>query len=234
MKIAAVKALANLAKRGVPDSVMRAYGVQRMRFGPEYIIPKPFDPRVLTWVAPAVARAAMESGVARTEIDLDEYRRQLEARFGRGREVMGTIISRAKQKPKRIVFPEGHQEKILKACQILIDEDIARPILLGRPEVIEERKRELELELKDVPVILPREADARQRYADELYRLRNRRGVTQTEAFGMMANPTAFGAMMVNVGDADAMVAGLTQHYSDTIRPALQIISVRPGSYNFV
>jgi malate dehydrogenase (oxaloacetate-decarboxylating)(NADP+) len=230
MKIAAVKALANLAKRGVPDSVMRAYGVQRMRFGPEYIIPKPFDPRVLTWVAPAVARAAMESGVARTEIDLDEYGRQLEARLGRGREVMGTIISRAKQKPKRIVFPEGHQEKILKASQILIDEGIARPILLGRAEVIEERKRELRLELKDVPVILPREANARERYADELYRLRNRRGVTRTEAFAMMANPTAFGAMMVNAGDADAMVAGLTQHYSDTIRPALQIISVRPGT----
>ena len=230
MKIAAVKALADLAKRGVPDSVMRAYGVQRMRFGPEYIIPKPFDPRVLTWVAPAVARAAMESGVARTEIDLEKYRQQLEARLGRGREVMGTIISRAKQKLKRIVFPEGHQEKILKASQILIDEGIAHPILLGRPEVIEERRRELHLELKDVPVILPREANVRERYAEELYRLRNRRGITQTEAFGMMANPTAFGAMMVNVGDADAMVAGLTQHYSDTIRPALQIISVRPGT----
>ena len=230
MKIAAVKALAGLAKRGVPDSVMRAYGLQRLRFGPEYIIPKPFDPRVLTWVAPAVAQAAMESGVARTEIDLDEYRRQLEARLGRGREVMGSIISRAKQKPKRIVFPEGHEEKILKASQILIDEGIAQPILLGRSEVIDERKRELHLELKDVPVILPREADARQRYAEELYRLRNRRGVTQTEAFGMMANPTAFGAMMVNLGDADAMVAGLTQHYSHTIRPALQIIRVRPDT----
>ena len=208
MKIAAVRALADLAKRGVPDAVMRAYGLQRLRFGPEYIIPKPFDPRVLTWVAPAVAQAAMESGVARTEIDIDEYRRQLEARFGRGREVMGTIISRAKQKPKRIVFPEGHEEKILKASQILIDEGIAQPILLGRSEVIEERKR----------------------YAEELYRLRNRRGVTQTEAFGMMANPTAFGAMMVNLGDADAMVAGLTQHYSGTIRPALQIIRVRPDT----
>jgi malate dehydrogenase (oxaloacetate-decarboxylating)(NADP+) len=230
MKIAAVKALADLAKRGVPDSVMRAYGLQRLRFGPEYIIPKPFDPRVLTWVAPAVAQAAMESGVARTEIDIDEYRRQLEARFGRGREVMGTIITRAKQKTKRIVFPEGHEEKILKASQILIDEGIAQPILLGRSEVIEERKRELHLELKDVPVILPREADARGRYAEELYRLRNRRGVTQTEAFGMMANPTAFGAMMVNLGDADAMVAGLTQHYSGTIRPALQIIRVRPDT----
>jgi malate dehydrogenase (oxaloacetate-decarboxylating)(NADP+) len=230
MKIAAVNALADLAKRGVPDSVMRAYGVQRMRFGPEYIIPKPFDPRVLTWVAPAVAKAAMESGVARTEIDLDEYRRQLEARLGRGREVMGTIISRAKQKPKRIVFPEGHEEKILKASQILIDEGIARPILLGQPEIIEQRKHELHLELKDVPVILPREADTRERYAEELYQLRNRRGVTQTEAFGMMANPTAFGAMMVNAGDADAMVAGLTQHYSDTIRPALQIIGVRPDT----
>ncbi len=230
MKIAAVKALANLAKQGVPDVVMRAYGLQRLRFGPEYIIPKPFDPRVLTWVAPAVAQAAMASGVARTQIDLDEYRRQLEARLGRSREVMSTIITRAKQKPKRIVFPEGHEEKILKASQILIEEGIARPILLGRPEVIAERKRELHLELKDVPVILPREAPARERYAQELYRLRSRRGVTHTEAFTLMGNPTAFGAMMVNLGDADAMVAGLTQHYSDTIRPALQIIRVRPDT----
>ncbi len=230
MKIAAVRALANLAKQGVPDAVMRAYGLQKLRFGPEYIIPKPFDPRVLTSVAPAVAQAAMASGVARTQIDLNEYRRQLEARLGRSREVMGTIITRAKQKPKRIVFPEGHQEKILKAAQILIDEGIARPILLGRPELIAERKRELHLELKDVPVILPREAEARERYAEELYRLRSRRGVTHTEAFMLMGDPTAFGAMMVNVGDADAMVAGLTQHYSDTIRPALQIIRVRPDT----
>ncbi len=230
MKIAAVKALANLAKRGVPDAVMRAYGLQRLRFGPEYIIPKPFDPRVLTSVAPAVAQAAMASGVARTHIDLNDYRRQLESRLGRSREVMGTIITRAKQQLKRIVFPEGHQEKILKASQILIDEGIASPILLGRPELIAERKRELNLELKDVPVILPREAETRERYAQELYRLRSRRGITHTEAFMLMGNPTAFGAMMVNVGDADAMVAGLTQHYSDTIRPALQIIRVRPDT----
>lgn len=230
MKIAAVHALANLAKQGVPDSVMRAYGVDRMRFGPEYIIPKPFDPRVLTWVSPAVAQAAIESGVARIKIDINEYRHQLASRLGRRREVMGGVIARAKKQAKRIVFPEGEEEKILRASQVLIDEDIASPILLGRPEVIEKHKRELDLELSGASIVLPRAAPQFDHYVNELYKLRCRRGITHNEARAlMMNNHNVFGSMMVNLGDADAMVAGLTQHYSDTIRPALQIIRVRPG-----
>lgn len=230
MKIAAVHALANLAKRDVPDSVMRAYGIDRLRFGPEYIIPKPFDPRVLTWVSPAVAQAAMDSGVARIEIDMDEYRHQLASRLGRSREVMGGVIARAKKQTKRIVFPEGEEDKILRASQVLIDENIARPILLGRSDIIEARIKELDMELPGVSVVSPRAAPQFDRYVDELYKLRNRRGVTLSEARVLMADHNVFGSMMVNMGDADAMVAGLTQHYSSTIRPALQIIRTRPGT----
>lgn len=231
MKIAAVHALANLAKRDVPDSVMRAYGIDRLRFGPEYIIPKPFDPRVLTWVSPAVAQAAMDSGVARIEIDMDEYRHQLASRLGRSREVMGGVIARAKKQTKRIVFPEGEEDKILRASQVLIDENIARPILLGRSDIIEARIKELDMELSGVSVVSPRAAPQFDRYVDELYKLRNRRGVTLSEARVLMADHNVFGSMMVNMGDADAMVAGLTQHYSSTIRPALQIIRTRPGTH---
>jgi len=231
MKIAAVHALANLAKRGVPDSVKRAYGVDRLRFGPEYIIPKPFDPRVLTWVSPAVAQAAMDSGVAALKIDIDEYRHQLASRLGRSREVMGGIIARAKKQTKRIVFPEGEEEKILRASQVLVDENIAQPILLGRPEVIEARIDELDMELPGALIVSPRGARQFERYVDELYKLRNRRGVTLNEARVLMTNHNVFGSMMVNMGDADAMVAGLTQHYSSTIRPALQIIRTRPGAH---
>ena len=227
MKAAAVRALADLAKEDVPDSVMRAYGVEKMRFGPDYIIPKPFDPRVLTWVAPAVARAAMETGVARIQIDIDEYRDRLEARLGRGREVMRTIIARAKKEAKRIVFPEGEEDKILRAAHVLIDEHVAQPILLGRPDVVRGKMKELGLEFHGASVILPRSSPEFDRYVEELYKLRNRRGVTRSEAQELMNNHNVFGSMMVNLGDADAMVAGLTQHYPDTIRPALQIIRIK-------
>ena len=227
MKAAAVRALADLAKEDVPDSVMRAYGVDKMRFGPDYIIPKPFDPRVLTWVAPAVARAAMETGVARIQIDIDEYRDRLEAKLGRGREVMRTIISRAKKEAKRIVFPEGEEGKILRAAHVLIDEHVAQPILLGRPDVVREKMKELGLEFHGASVVLPRSSPEFDRYVEELYKLRNRRGVTRSEAQELMNNHNVFGSMMVNLGDADAMVAGLTQHYPDTIRPALQVIRIK-------
>ncbi len=227
MKAAAVRALADLAKEDAPDSVMRAYGVDKMRFGPDYIIPKPFDPRVLTWVAPAVARAAMETGVARIQIDIDEYRDRLEAKLGRGREVMRTIISRAKKEAKRIVFPEGEEGKILRAAHVLIDEHVAQPILLGRPDVVREKMKELGLEFHGASVVLPRSSPEFDRYVEELYKLRNRRGVTRSEAQELMNNHNVFGSMMVNLGDADAMVAGLTQHYPDTIRPALQVIRIK-------
>ena len=227
MKAAAVRALADLAKEDVPDSVMRAYGVEKMRFGPDYIIPKPFDPRVLTWVAPAVARAAMETGVARIQIDIDEYRDRLEAKLGRGREVMRTIIARAKKEAKRIVFPEGEEDKILRAAHVLIDEHVAQPILLGRPDVVRGKMKDLGIEFHGASVILPRSSPEFDRYVEELYKIRNRRGVTRSEAQELMNNHNVFGSMMVNLGDADAMVAGLTQHYPDTIRPALQVIRIK-------
>jgi malate dehydrogenase (oxaloacetate-decarboxylating)(NADP+) len=230
MKIAATRALAQLAKEDVPDSVMKAYGVDSMRFGPSYIIPTPFDPRVLTWEAPAVAQAAMETGVARIQIDIDGYRDRLESRLGRGREVMRSVIGRAKKDEKRIVFPEGEEVKILRAAERLVEEGIAKPILLGRPEVIGARMKELGLELEGVEVIDPQSSDKLASYAEELYGLRNRRGVTRSEVQPLLLNRNVFGSMMVNRGDADAMVAGLTQHYPDTIRPALQVIRVKTGA----
>ncbi len=230
MKLAATHALADLTKEDVPDSVMRAYGVDSMRFGPNYIIPSPFDPRVLTWEAPAVARAAMETGVARIQIDLDAYRDQLEARLGRGREVMRSVIVRAKKDKKRIVFPEGEEVKILRAAERLVDEEIAKPILLGRPDVIQSRMRELGLDLDGVEIVDPESSGKLEAYAKELYGLRNRRGVTHKEAGHLLRNPNMFGSMMVNLGDADAMVAGISQHYPDTIRPALQVIRVKTGA----
>ncbi len=227
MKLAATHALADLTKEDVPDSVMRAYGVDSMRFGPNYIIPSPFDPRVLTWEAPAVAKAAMETGVARIQIDLDSYRDQLEARLGRGREVMRSVIVRAKKDRKRIVFPEGEEVKILRAAERLVDEEIAKPILLGRPDVIRARMVEYGLEVDGVEIVDPAHSSKLEVYAEELYGLRNRRGVTRNEAEHLLRNPNMFGSMMVNLGDADAMVAGISQHYPDTIRPALQVIRVK-------
>jgi malate dehydrogenase (oxaloacetate-decarboxylating)(NADP+) len=227
MKLAATHALADLTKEDVPDAVMRAYGVDSMRFGPNYIIPSPFDPRVLTWEAPAVARAAMETGVARIQIDLDSYRDQLEARLGRGREVMRSVIVRAKKDRKRIVFPEGEEVKILRAAERLVDEEIAKPILLGRPDVIRARMVEYGLEVDGVEIVDPAHSAKLEVYAEELYGLRNRRGVTRNEAEHLLRNPNMFGSMMVNLGDADAMVAGISQHYPDTIRPALQVIRVK-------
>jgi malate dehydrogenase (oxaloacetate-decarboxylating)(NADP+) len=230
MKVAATRALADLAKEDVPDSVMRAYGVDKMRFGPDYIIPKPFDPRVLTWEAPAVARAAIDSGVARIKIDMDEYREQLEARLGRGREVMRPVIAKAKKQSKRVVFPEGEEDKILRASLVLIDEHIAHPVLLGRPDVIQARMKELGLQIHGAhgaTVMEPASSPELDRYVEELYKLRARRGVTRSEARELMNDHNIFGSMMVKLGDADAMVGGLTQHYPDTIRPALQVVQIR-------
>ncbi len=229
MKLAAVKALANLAKEDVPDVVAKAYGVEYLKFGPEYMIPKPFDPRVLLWVAPAVARAAMESGVARIEINLEEYKNNLEARLGKSREVMRIVINKAKKSPKRIVFPEGTNPKILKAAHHITQENIATPILLGEPGKIKNLADELDLSLAGVELILPQRFPHKGQYVLELYRLRQRKGVTLREAEQLLENFNYFGAMMVHMGDADGLVSGLTQHYPDTIRPALQIIGMRPG-----
>jgi len=228
MKLAATRALASLAKEDVPDSVLRAYGVERIEFGRQYIIPKPFDPRVLIWEASAVAQAAMETGVAQTPVDLKQYREALERRLGTAHGVMRAMINKAQQQPKRIVFTEGEEGKILRACQILLDEKIATPILLGNREAIQAKVAELRLHLNGVEIVDPVTFPRLEVYAEELYSLRQRKGVTHTEAHQLILNPITFGSMMVRLGDADAIIGGLTTHYPDTIRPALQVIDVRP------
>lgn len=227
MKLAATRALAALAKEDVPDSVMKAYGGERLRFGPDYLIPKPLDHRVLIWEASAVAQAAMASGVARLHIDIEEYKEQLESRLGKSREVMRIMIHQARRNPKRVVFPEGENEKVLRAAHLLVDEGIARPVLLGNEERIRQQARELDIALDDVELIDPTRSPKFEDYAREFYQLRQRKGVTWRDALEQMRNPTIFGAMMVRRGDADALIAGVTQHYPETIRPALQIIQMR-------
>ncbi len=226
MKMAACLALASLAKEDVPDSVRKAYGGVEIKFGREYLIPKPFDPRVLLHVAPAVVKAAMESGVARRPIeDLDKYRERLEALQGRSKEIMRVLINKAKSNPKRIVFPEGEEDKILRAAAILIEEGIAVPILLGNTEVIRHRANELNIDLGETVIIDPRQSDQTPVYTEELFALRQRKGVTLAEARRMMRNNrNYFGAMMVEKGDADTMLSGINAHYPETIRPALEVI----------
>ncbi|HUI42134.1 MAG TPA: NADP-dependent malic enzyme [Terriglobia bacterium] len=227
MEIAATHALANLAKEDVPDSVLRAYGLGRLRFGEDYIIPKPFDPRVLIWESSAVAEAAMRTGVARLELDLNEYKEKLARSLGRTYEVMQGIRHRAKAAPKRIVFSEGEHEKIIRASHQLIEEGIARPILIGRASVIREKLDELGIHNLEAPIVEPAAQPRFDAYAEEYFRLRQRRGVTRREARELMLNPNTFGAMMVHQGDADGFVAGVSQHYAETIRPALQVIKLR-------
>ena len=229
MKLAATRALAALAKEDVPDSVCRAYGVERLAFGPDYIIPKPFDPRVLVWEASAVARAAMETGVAQEPVDLAEYREQLEKLLGKAHEVMRTMIQKAQAKPKRVVFPEGDNDKVLRASHILVDEKIAKPILLGNEQAIRARAAGLGIMLSGMELVDPKTSSWREVYTQEFYWLRQRRGVTPSEAGEMIDNRNVFGSLMVHLGDADALVSGVTQHYPDTIRPALQIIKMREG-----
>ncbi|HLY06175.1 MAG TPA: NADP-dependent malic enzyme, partial [Rhizomicrobium sp.] len=229
MQLAATRALAALAREDVPDAVRRAYGVERLEFGRDYIIPKPFDSRVLIWEAAAVAQAAMETGVAQSPIDILEYREQLERRLGKANEVMRVMIHKAQRQPKRVVFPEGEEPKILRACQILTDEKIATPVLLGDEAKIRAEIALLRLNLNGIRIVDPARSDRLPAYAEEMYSLRQRKGVTRKEAGELILNRTVFGSMMVRLGDADALVGGLTQHYPDTIRPALQVIEVRHG-----
>ena len=229
MKLAATRALAALAKEDVPDSVCRAYGVERMKFGPDYLIPKPFDPRVLIWEASAVAEAAMRTGVAQQPVDLNEYREQLERRRGKAHEISRIMIRKAQAKPKSVVFPEGENEKILRACYTLMEEKIAVPILLGRAAVIQAKSLDLGMDLKDVRIINPAESPLREAYIQELCRLRQRRGITLSEAHRRINDRNIFASMMVRMGDADSLVSGVVQNYPDAIRPALQIVRMREG-----
>jgi malate dehydrogenase (oxaloacetate-decarboxylating)(NADP+) len=225
MMLAATRALAELARQEVPESVMMAYGGEPIEFGREYIIPKPFDPRVLFYVAPAVAKAAMEDGVSRIKVDLDEYRDRLRASLGPAMEVMQRMVSMARRDPKRVVLPDGNSDQIIRAAAKVVEEGVAVPILVGRPGRIRERAEALGVNLEGVEIIHPaEEEEKREEYAQAHYRRRLRKGLTLAEARGQMARALHFAGMMVREGDADALVAGIESHYPETIRPALQVV----------
>ncbi|MBC8214037.1 MAG: NADP-dependent malic enzyme [Candidatus Marinimicrobia bacterium] len=229
MKIAASQALADLAKEDVPDEVVDAYGVDHLEFGPDYIIPKPFDPRVLTWEATAVAKAAIDSGVAKNKIDIDKYRDELEARLGKSRELMRTIINKARKNPKRIVFPEGESDRIIRASGQIVGEGIATPILLGNEDKIKENAERLKVKLDGVEILNPNESEQHSEYCAKIYEMRQRKGITRRQACNLINRPNFFGPMMVQMGDADGMVSGITQNYADTLRPALQVLDLQDG-----
>lgn len=230
MKLAAVYALAALAKEPVPDIVVRAYGEEKLTFGPDYLIPKPLDPRLITTVAPAVAKAAMDSGMARKPItDWGEYHQQLLQRIGLDQKLMSRIIDRAKKNPKRVVFTEAHHHKILKAAQVLQDEGIAHPILLGNRSEINNLIQEHGLELNCL-IIDPLDNESKlEQYARQLHNKRQRKGLTYRDCQQLMRDRNYYGAMMVENGEADALVSGLTKDYPKTILPALHCIGMAEG-----
>ena len=223
MKRAAAMALADLAKQDVPDAVVKAYGDQPLQFGPDYVIPKPLDPRVLFEVAPAVAEAAVDSGVARTTVDAESYAETLEARLGKSREMMRVVLNKAKSDPKRVALAEGTDEKMIRAAYQLEEEGIAEPILLGDRSEISRIGADLGLTF-DPEVVDPAERSL-EVYADRLYELRQRKGITRSEASDLVERDTNYlGSVMVEMGDADAMLTGLTHHYPSALRPPLQVI----------
>jgi malate dehydrogenase (oxaloacetate-decarboxylating)(NADP+) len=230
MKMAAAKALAALAKEEVPESVSRAYSGERFAYGREYLIPKPLDPRVLLWVAPAIAEAAMKSGVARVQIDLDEYRERLRKRQSRTHSVMSGVYAKARKKVVRIVFPEGHHPKILAAAQELREDGICEPILLGPVKVVKRGIEEARLDgLEGVTIIDPPEAEDYNRYVSRFWELRQRRGMTYEEALRRMRQRNYWAAVMVQEGAAEGMVTGLTTGYADAIRAPLEVIHTQGG-----
>ncbi len=229
MKVAAASAIAALAREEVPEDVLRAYGQSRMKFSREYIIPKPFDSRVLHWVAPAVAEAAITSGVARESIDINTYRNRLYQQIAPARRVLWNITEASKNDPRRVVYPEGDNENIIRAARRVADAAIAHPILLGASERIWSRARSAGVSLEGIRIVDPRRSDDLDRYAQAYFQKRCRKGVILEEARREMQRfRTSFGMMMVELGDADGIVAGAQQDYPMTIRPALRIIGIRP------
>ncbi len=229
MKIAAVHALARLAREKVPDEVLSAYELDNLHFGPDYIIPKPFDPRVLLWVAPAVAEAAARSGVAREPIaDLEAYRAQLERRLERSKEVLRPVMSRAQKQQRRVVLFDGTHPKVLRAAQILVEQKICRPILVGEEWKVLKRAEEQMVSLDGIEIVDARNDPRVAHYAERLWEDRKRKGMTMQAARQLLEKPVGYGAMMVKCGDADGMVGGLSTPYAATMRPALQIIGADP------
>ncbi len=233
MKLAAVKALADLAKTAVPDIVNMAYNQTNMSFGPEYIIPKPLDPRLLSTVAPAVAKAAIESGVAQKKItNWEAYTLELNRRLGLDNQLIRVVGTKARKDPKRLVFAEADNQKILKAASIIYDEGIAYPILLGDPVKINRIAEEFNIDITDLPIIDPRSdemEEKREFYGELFFKKRQRKGFNHYESQKIMKDRNHFGCMMVETGDADAMLSGLTKNYAEAIRPALQIIGTEEG-----
>jgi malate dehydrogenase (oxaloacetate-decarboxylating)(NADP+) len=229
MKMAATRALAALAKEDVPDVVLRAYNLESLRFGRDYLIPKPFDPRVLLWVAPAVAWAAIHSGVARVILDMDEYRAGLESRLGRGRAVMRGLSNRAAADLQTQAMTDADDPRVLRAARILADEEIATPILVGDPRAIARAADHVGVPVADLRIVDPATSSARERYADAFWARRQRRGLTRAESSRRLLQPEYFGSMMVALGDADAVVVGETQHYPRAIRPALEAVGSEEG-----
>jgi len=228
MKVAAARALAALAREDVPDAVLKAYGDEPLQFGPEYIIPKPLDPRVLFEVAPAVARAAIESGSARVDLDLDAYTERLEARLGKSREMMRVVLNKAKSDPKRVVLAEGGDEKMIRAAYQLVDQGIAHPILIGDQQEIWATMEHLGLNFEP-EIVDPEEANLGP-YADRLAELRQRKGTTKREAEELIRDGNYLGSVMVEMGDADALLTGLMHHYPSALRPPLQVIGTAPDA----
>jgi malate dehydrogenase (oxaloacetate-decarboxylating)(NADP+) len=230
MKMAATRALAALARDDVPEVVLRAYNLPSLRFGRDYLIPKPFDPRVLLWVAPAVAWAAIHSGVATELLDVDEYRSHLETRQGRGRAVMRGLMNRAAAEPQRVALTDADDARVLRAARILADEGIAEPVLVGERKAIEAAARESEIELGGLTIVDPADSDRLDSYAEHFWTRRRRRGVTRQEAVRRLLQPEYFGAMMVSEGDADAVVMGENQHYPRALRPAIEAVGASPDA----
>lgn len=230
MKMAATKALASLAKEKVPEVVLNAYGGKEFSFGSEYIIPKPFDPRVLWYVAPAVAKAAMDTGVARKPItDWKAYKEELQERLGFSTEIVRVMVHKAQKNPKKIAYPEGEEEKIIRAAHSVVLENIARPILIGNENLIKTKINELGYQTSDFEVVDPETYSKTDDYAHALYEKRQRKGMTHRDAHVVIKEPNYFASMMLEAGDADALIGGLTYHYPQTIRPALQCIGVKEG-----
>ncbi len=230
MKLAAANALAELAKRGVTDDVMAAYGGHTIKFGPEYIIPKAMDGRSLAWVAPAVAEAAQRSGVATRELDIEQYRAELQQRLDPTRRVLWQVSSYARQEPQRIIFPEGEEDSIIRAADIVENEGTAVPVLMGRPEIIAQRAESLGVNLRGVELFDTTKLPMVDEYAEAYWKLRRRKGLTRDRAQRILARGRIeYALMMLRQGHIDGVLSGLTQPYPETIRPALKIIGKEPG-----
>jgi malate dehydrogenase (oxaloacetate-decarboxylating)(NADP+) len=230
MKMAATLALAKLAKEKVPEMVIKAYGGEEFEFGKEYIIPKPFDPRVLWYVAPAVAKAAIETGVAKIkEVDWVAYEETLKERLGLSKEIVRVMIHKAQKHPKKVVYPEGEEENVIRAAHTVLQDGIATPVLLGNEKVIKKEIERIGYDVNEIQIIDPENCEKCDAYAEAFFKKRQRRGATLWDSKNLIRKPNYYGAMMVESGDADAMISGYTTSYPNTIKPALQCIGVKEG-----